>query len=226
VPLDRFSLDGGARKSMRRIVNAVEKQGVRFDVVDASAVPALLPELRRISDDWLERKSVREKGFSLGYFDGAYLTHFPLALVHRRTADGGEHPVAFANLWQGADKRELSVDLMRYASDAPESVMEYLFIQLLLWGKSQGFAEFNLGMAPLSGFENRSLAPLWSRAGALIYRHGEHFYNFQGLRRYKEKFDPIWEPKYLASPGGLVLPRVLANVTTLISGGLRGVIAR
>jgi phosphatidylglycerol lysyltransferase len=203
----------------------VEKQGVRFEVVETDAVPALLPELRRISDDWLERKSVREKGFSLGYFDEGYLRHFPMALVHRRDADG-ERPVAFANLWCGADQRELSVDLMRYSREAPENVMEYLFIQLLLWGKAQRYAEFNLGMAPLSGFENRSLAPLWSRAGALIYRHGEHFYNFQGLRRYKEKFDPLWEPKYLASPGGLVLPRVLANVTTLISGGLRGVITR
>jgi phosphatidylglycerol lysyltransferase len=229
VPLDRFSLDGGARKGMRRIVNAVEKQGVRFEVVEAAAVPALLPELRRISDDWIARKSVREKGFSLGYFDERYLVNFPVALVLRRDDAGdvaGERPVAFANLWRGADRGELSVDLMRYASDAPESVMEYLFIQLLLWGKAQGYAEFNLGMAPLSGFESRSLAPLWSRAGALLYRHGEHFYNFQGLRRYKEKFDPVWEPKYLASPGGLVLPRVLTNVTSLISGGLRGVIAR
>ncbi|MBV9880051.1 MAG: DUF2156 domain-containing protein, partial [Gemmatirosa sp.] len=167
----------------------------------------------------------REKGFSLGYFDERYLANFPIALVLRRD-ETGERPVAFANLWRGAQRGELSVDLMRYASDAPESVMEYLFIQLLLWGKSQGYAEFNLGMAPLSGFDGHNLAPLWSRAGALIYRHGEHFYNFQGLRRYKEKFDPVWEPKYLASPGGLVLPRVLANVTSLIAGGLRGVIAR
>ena len=59
-----------------------------------------------------------------------------------------------------------------------------------------------------------------------MYQHGENFYNFQGLRRYKEKFDPVWEPRYLASPGGLALPRILANVTALISGGLKGVVAR
>ncbi|HEY8183629.1 MAG TPA: phosphatidylglycerol lysyltransferase domain-containing protein, partial [Thermoanaerobaculia bacterium] len=57
-------------------------------------------------------------------------------------------------------------------------------------------------------------------------RFGEHFYNFQGLRQYKEKFDPIWEPMYLASPGGLALPRILTNLATLISGGLRGVVAK
>jgi phosphatidylglycerol lysyltransferase len=81
-------------------------------------------------------------------------------------------------------------------------------------------------MAPLAGLENRALAPLWNRVGALVYRFGENFYNFQGLREYKEKFDPIWEPRYLASPGGLMLPRILANVAALISGGLTGIVKK
>ena len=81
-------------------------------------------------------------------------------------------------------------------------------------------------MAPLSGLERRELAPLWSKVGAFLYRHGEHFYNFQGLREYKEKFDPVWQPRYLASPGGLALPRLLANVASLINGGLRGVVSK
>lgn len=224
VALDRFSLDGAARKGMRRVVNAMEKQGVRFEVREPDAAAPLLPALRRISDDWLTHKRVREKRFSIGCFDERYLARLPIAVVWARDGDG-ERPVAFANVWRGGT-RELSVDLMRYADDAPDNVMEYLFVQLMLWGKAQGFADFNLGMAPLSGFESRHVAPLWSRAGALVYQHGEALYNFRGLRGYKEKFDPEWRPKYLASPGGLVLPRVLANVTTLISGGLRGVIAR
>jgi phosphatidylglycerol lysyltransferase len=62
--------------------------------------------------------------------------------------------------------------------------------------------------------------------GSLLYEHGEHFYNFQGLRQYKAKFDPEWEPRYLASPGGFTLPRVLTQVSALISGGLRGVVSR
>jgi phosphatidylglycerol lysyltransferase len=62
--------------------------------------------------------------------------------------------------------------------------------------------------------------------GSFLFRHGESFYNFEGLRRYKEKFDPTWEPRYLASPGGLQLPRVLLDVSTLISGGLRELIAK
>jgi len=116
---------------------------------------------------------------------------------------------------------------MRYEPDAsPDGVMQYLFAQSLLWGKEQGFERFSLGMAPLSGLETGPLAPLSARLGAALFRHGEHFYNFQGLRAYKEKFDPVWEARYLASPGKLALPRILGSVATLVSGGVRGVIKR
>ena len=81
-------------------------------------------------------------------------------------------------------------------------------------------------MAPLSGLEQHPLAPAWHRVGNLVFRYGEHFYNFEGLRRYKAKFLPEWRPKYLASPGGLALPRVLIDVSSLISGGLKGLVAK
>ena len=118
------------------------------------------------------------------------------------------------------------MDLMRFTDDAPRNVMDYLFAQLMLWGSAEGYRWFNLGMAPLSGLEQRQLAPLWTRAGAWLFQHGEHFYNFRGLRQYKEKYDPEWTPRYLASPGVLALPRILANVTTLISGGVTGLVSR
>jgi phosphatidylglycerol lysyltransferase len=67
------------------------------------------------------------------------------------------------------------------------------------------------------------LAPAWSRFGSLVFRHGEAFYNFQGVRAYKDKFHPVWEPRYLAYAGVLQLPRVLADITALVAGGVRGV---
>ncbi|MGC8495514.1 MAG: phosphatidylglycerol lysyltransferase domain-containing protein, partial [Syntrophobacteraceae bacterium] len=160
----------------------------------------------------LKRKNKGEKGFSLGFFDFGYLTQFPFAVVR-----GQGKIAAFGNLWLGAGQEELSVDLMRYSSDAPRDIMEYLLIQLMLWGKEQGFRWFNLGMAPLSGLESPTLAPFRNRFGAFIYQHGEHFYNFKGLRKYKEKFHPKWEPRYLACPSGLMLPKILTGIASLIS---------
>ncbi|GAK60922.1 hypothetical protein U27_00820 [Candidatus Vecturithrix granuli] len=221
VPLATFSLEGSQHKSQRYIVRKFEKEGSQFEVLPADAVAALLPELQRISDDWLARKNTSEKRFSLGFFNPEYLMQTPLGIVHHQG-----NIVAFANLWCSGQQAELSIDLMRYTSEAPANVMEYLFVQLMLWGKQQGYAWFSLGMAPLSGIENRIAAPLWNRVSNLLFQHGEHFYNFQGLRQYKEKFDPVWEPKYLASPGGIRLPQVLAGLSALISGGMKGVLTK
>ena len=221
IPLDRFALEGGLHKSLRQGFHRLKREGFEFGIAAAGDVPALLPELKGISDAWLRQKNTREKGFSLGFFQPDYLQRFPVACVRQEG-----RVVAFANLWCGAGREELSIDLMRFLPESPRGVMDFLLVSLLLWGKEEGYRQFNLGMAPLSGLEERPHAPLWNRLGALIYRHGEHFYNFQGLREYKEKFNPLWEPRYLALPGGIALPRVLANLATLISGGVKGVLGR
>ncbi len=215
VRLEAFSLEGSSRATLRQSHRKAQRDGLVFRIAGLEQVPALLPRLRQISDEWLENKSVAEKGFSLGRFSEPYLRRFPMALVEQ-----SGQVVAFADLWEGAAREELSVDLMRHSNAAPGSVMDFLFIELMLWGKAQGYHWFNLGMAPLAGLEAHRLAPAWHKVGRLIYHYGENFYNFEGLRQYKEKFLPEWRPRYLAAPGGLAQPRVLLDVTSLISGGL------
>ncbi|MCA9167386.1 MAG: bifunctional lysylphosphatidylglycerol flippase/synthetase MprF, partial [Planctomycetales bacterium] len=221
VPLTKFGLEGSARKGLRSTHKKLDQLGCSFEVVFPPTVTDLLPTLHAISVAWLAAKNTAEKGFSLGFFKEDYIGQSPIALIRYKG-----QIVAFANLWIGADKAELSIDLMRYLSTAPHGVMEYLFIKLMLWGQQEGFAWFNLGMAPLAGIDNQSHGPLWNQIAALTYRHGEHFYNFQGLRNYKDKFDPDWTPKYLACSGGFSLPIALANVAALISGGLRGLLGK
>ncbi|MGA1865034.1 MAG: bifunctional lysylphosphatidylglycerol flippase/synthetase MprF [bacterium] len=221
VYLKDFSLEGGTSKNLRYTARKIEKDGYTFRIISREDVLPLLHEFKSISDSWLNNKATREKGFSLGFFDNEYLKNFPAGIIEK---DG--RIVAFTNILTGAGKKELSVDLMRYIPGVHNSLMEYMFIRLMLWGREQGYEWFSLGMAPFSGFESRELASLWHRTGALIFRYGEHFYNLQGLRQYKEKFSPVWAPKYLASPGGLFLPRILANISSLISGNLRGLVAK
>ena len=199
----------------------LEKEGASFRVVPAPDVAALLPQLRAVSDDWLRHKAGAEKGFSLGFFDEAYLRRFPVAVIEREG-----RVQAFSNLWLGAGGAELSLDLMRYSEDAPKGVMEALMLHVMIWGKEQGFEQFSLGMAPLSGFEESPVASLWNRLGGFLYEHGEAVYSFQGLRSFKEKFDPVWEPRYLAYPGGFRLPLILADISALIAGGYRRILLK
>jgi len=221
VPLADFSLEGSARADLRQAHRRAERDGATFEVLSSQQATELLPTLRKISDSWLSSKSTSEKRFSVGAFSPEYLRNFPLALVR---SDG--NPTAFANLWTSGSKEELSVDLMRFGNEAPRGAMDYLFIELMKWGREQGYGWFNLGMAPLAGLERHPLAPAWHRVGNFVFRHGEHFYNFDGLRRYKSKFEPVWEPKYLVARGGLALPRVLVDVSVLIAGGMKELFAR
>ncbi len=221
VPLPGFSLEGRRRSDLRHARNRMGREGCRFELLAPAEVAPLLDELEAISNDWLHSKNTREKRFSLGFFDRDYLQRLPLAVVRR-----GDAILGFANVWPSQARQECSVDLMRHRADAPKGVMEFLFAELMLWARDEGYQWFALGMAPLSGFEYHRLAPLWNRLGALLFRHGEHFYNFRGLREFKEKFGPEWEPRYLAAPGGLVTPLVLTRVASLVSGGVSGVVTR
>ena len=221
VKLDEFNLDGKSKKVLRNTVNKLTRDGLRLEIIPADAVPAMLPRLKQISDAWMRDKRVREKGFSLGTFEPGYLSRTPMAIIWQ-----GEEPVAFSNLFLTDSKEEASLDLMRHMPDSTSGIMDFMFIQLMMWAKQEGYRWFNLGMAPLSGLQSRRTATLWSRFGAMIFGRGERFYNFRGLHRYKDKFDPEWEPRYLAVPANIALPVALANLASLISGGLSGMVRR
>jgi phosphatidylglycerol lysyltransferase len=215
-----FSLQGSDRAELRQALNRTRKNGAVFQVVPRTAVTSIMGDLRRVSDAWLADKSSAEKGFSLGSFSESYIANFDCAVVRVHN-----EIVAFANLWPAPASAELSVDLMRYVQSAPKGIMDYLFVELMLWGSANGYQCFSLGMAPLSGLEKRSLAPLWHKIGHLIFTHGENFYNFEGLRNYKQKFNPEWQPRYLACPGGWRnLPTALIDVSRLIAGGVTGMV--
>ena len=220
VALDSFSLEGAARADLRQAHRRAVRDGAQFEVVPRADIAAILPQLRVVSDTWLAAKNAAEKRFSLGYFAEDYLKNFDCGVVRR-----GGSVVAFANLWRGAHS-ELSVDLMRYSDGAPKGVIDYLLTECMLWGRTQGFQWFNLGMAPLSGLEEHALAPTWHKLGRLVQRYGEVFYHFEGLRRYKEKFLPVWRPRYLAAPDGLATAGALLDVTALISGGVGKVLRK
>ncbi|HEX7127715.1 MAG TPA: bifunctional lysylphosphatidylglycerol flippase/synthetase MprF [Thermodesulfobacteriota bacterium] len=213
VPLEGVSLPGEPGARLRDQVDRLERAGARFAVLPPASVPPHLAELREVSDDWLRFTATREPRFALGFFDERYLARCPVATVR---VSG--RIVAFANLRLGAGREELAPDLMRRRRDAPAGVMEYLVIELMRWGREQGYRWCNLGMAPLSGLEDRTPAPLWNRVGTSLFQHGEPYDDFKGSRSYRETFAPHWVPRYLAVPSGLSLPRVLADVAAVVTG--------
>ena len=93
-----------------------------------------------------------------------------------------------------------------------------LFLQLIFYSRDAGYRYFSMGLAPLAGLQASPLSPVWSKLGSLIYTFGGEIYNFEGLRAYKEKFRPQWQPRYFAIAG-----REAALVPALIALAALGV---
>lgn len=212
-----FTLEGKARQNLRTAVNRCERDGASFAMLAPGAAPDLEQPLKTVSDAWLAHHVGAEKSFSLGRFDPDWLARSPVAVVRV-----GGRIVAFANLLAG--ERRLAIDLMRYAPDAPPGVMDYLVVRTIQWAAGQGHAGLDLGMAPLAGLEDRRLAPVFARVGALVFEEGGALYGFAGLRAWKSKFGPDWRPRFIAAPASTPMPFALLDVALLTSGGWRGVL--
>mgnify|MGYP000440740315 CR=1 FL=1 len=212
IDLKNFSLAGSARQKLRNARRRVaEREGVGFEVLTPPHAVFLWDELRPVSDAWLVAHGGKEKAFSLGAFEPAYLARHAMAVARRE----GKF-VAFANLWRSADGERGALDLMRFDPEgAPNGLMDFLFTEILLWAQAHGLKTFDLGMAPLAGLAEEKYASLFARIGRLVHERGESFYGFQGLRAFKDKFGPRWEPRYIAAPGAWALPIVLAEVAML-----------
>lgn len=213
VDLPTLDLSNSRLRNLRQSHAKGKREGLSFEVAEGSRVAQLLPRLEEISDYWLQHKHGREKGFSVGRFDPNYLMLNPVALVWY-----DDNIAGFANLWVSDNKQTLSIDLMRYHLDTKSApTMDFLFVELLLWGRAQGYATFNLGMAPMSGLNEHHLSSYWTQLGNTVFKRGSRFYNFQGLRNYKEKFSPRWEARYLLCTSKFMLPGTLKNLLILIN---------
>lgn len=195
LDLEKFNLEGREHKSQRNVLSKFDKLGYTFEVIDPPFNDEFLDRLKEISDDWLGGK--REKGFSLGYFNRDYLNLCQMAVA--KDAEG--KIFAFANIMPNPNKTWVTIDLMRFEREnAPSGIMDFLFLQLFLYFKDQGKIYFDLGMAPLSNVGINTNSFVEEKLAYLIYKFGYKFYSFEGLRAYKEKFAPAWEPVYLSYP--------------------------
>jgi phosphatidylglycerol lysyltransferase len=217
VNIDGFTLAGKRGESLRHSANRARRDGARFQVLDQPLGEDVWAQLRTISDVWLDDRGAAEKGFSLGRYDETYLRRSPIAVI--RIA---ERIVAFANLLPDyGSHAQMSIDLMRHRPDAPKGTMDLMFVELIQYAREQAYQYFNLGMAPLGGVGETRYARAGERAARLAFEYGNRFYNYKGLRSFKEKFHPQWRSAYLAYPVMAPLPLLLMDSAALIAGGYR-----
>jgi phosphatidylglycerol lysyltransferase len=208
--LRNFALDGPQRSGLRYAVRRGERDGLSAEVIPRTDVPSVMPVLTEVSNGWLRWRNAREKGFSVAALNAGYLAAQSVMLVRQ---NGGA--IAFATFMITDLSNEATVGVMRYTHNASPYAMEYLFTKLALHLKQAGYERLSLGISPLAGLTPTPLMSTWQRLGHLLWRFGGRLYNFRGLHLFKNKFEPDWQPRYLAASGLIGPFLTLANLAML-----------
>jgi phosphatidylglycerol lysyltransferase len=202
VELSRFSLQGRTKRDIRSKTRQLEAQGVRVAEYEPPLPSAVVARMKSVSDEWLRIPGRRERTFAVGYFDSDYLRSTPVLAA----VDVDGKMLAFINLIS-VNRDEITGDLMRRRSNAPNGIMDYLFFKLLQYSRERGYSKVSLGLAPMTGFRDEERATVEERVIHAILQKLGFLFSFRGLYRYKAKFATSWEPRYLIYENMFQLPR-------------------
>lgn len=191
VDLNTFTLEGKDKKSMRNGLNSIQKKGFETKIYHAPIKDGLLQKLNYVSDNWLKSTGRDELVFSQGMFDWDRLKNQTIITIENQD----EQVFAFLNIIPNYAPEEATYDLIRKIEDAPGGMVDCLIVALINYSKGSGCKYLNMGLAPLSGIQNGRDLP--EKTIKFAYEKLQQFKHYQGLRDFKDKFNPTWHNKYL-----------------------------
>ncbi|WP_035717175.1 bifunctional lysylphosphatidylglycerol flippase/synthetase MprF [Gordonia terrae] len=208
VDLPGLEFKGKPWQHVRSAMNKAAKQDISMRMVSlADESFAVKTQVRAISEEWVGDKGLPEMGFTLGSVEEAMDPAVRVALAVDPT--GNVHGVlswlpVFA---PGGDIAGWTLDITRRRTDGFGPVVEYLIASSAVAFKDEGAQFISLSGAPLArtgDFEAEPLDKLLDTLGAAL----EPYYGFRSLHTFKKKFNPRYEPVYLAFRDESDLPRI------------------
>lgn len=191
IDLTQFTTSGKKRRGFRATLNKFDDLNIQFEILEPPFSMDIISELKYVSDQWLDGRN--EMHFSVGQFTEDYLQQAPIGIMKNEEGK----VIAFCTLMPTYYNEAISVDLIRWLPDLDLPLMDGLYLHMLLWGKDKGYKAFNMGMATLSNVGQLNYSYPRERVAGRVFEHFNGLYRFQGLRKYKEKYSPNWEPRFL-----------------------------
>jgi lysylphosphatidylglycerol synthetase-like protein (DUF2156 family) len=177
IDLPSFSVAGSQRASLRHSTTSARRAGLTV-VPFASSHEC---QIRDISDEWLRTKRGGELGFTLSRHcdvDAQRAEHSADVWV---IVDGDGMVQAWCTWRPYLDGQARVLDIMRRRVSAPNPAMDCLLVTVLETYRDQGLLQASLASVP----RDRGV---WAN----------HVYPTRSLRAYKQKFQPVWCPRWLA----------------------------
>ena len=233
-----FTLAGSAMANVRTSCRRAEREGVALTLYEGVPPEEVMKQLQQTSSEWLERKGGKyatEMGFSMGRFDGLVdaclcaeevgpSTYFqrdesvssvPRLVTAIATRNAGQVCafVTFTPIYGSQESHPEHVrwgwalDLMRRTPDAPPGIIELLLVRSIERFRDKGARVVSLGTVAMADTRQEMTASQKQIAN-FAFEHLRFLETHRSLLRFKQKFQPCWESRYMAVSTTLALPKI------------------
>ena len=205
-------------RKLRQSVNRLERLGYRVEMRRADELDAAtLAAVVKVSEIW--RGGQPERGFSMALDDVRSADLDDTLFVLGRGPDG--ELAGFLHFVPVPATGDLSLSAMRRLPDTPNGFNEFLVSSLLVWARERGIERVSLNFSVFGGLlrDEGSGAATRVTRGALHYT--DRFFQLERLLNFNRKFEPEWQPRYLAVESRADVPAVglvLLRLENLLPG--------
>lgn len=197
VDLPGLAFTGKRWSHVRTALNRGDREGVTFKLTTLSEETwGVRQQMRAISESWVGEKDLPEMRFTLGTLHEAEDPEVRVALALSAVGDVEGFLSWLPVYGPGGERRGWTLDLMRRREDGFSPVMEFLIGASARTFAEEGAQILSLSGAPLAheaGEGDGQIARLLSQLSTIL----EPLYGFASLHRFKQKFNPRYEPIYL-----------------------------
>lgn len=189
-----YEISGKKGAKMRMNINHATKAGITIKEyrIGEQRDPEIEAGLTRVSDEWLSEK----KSGLLTFTMGTVGLDNPMDRRYFYAQTEAGKIVAFVVFVPFMAGNGYMADVTRHGNDAPGGVMETIIYQAFQAFKEEGIEYGSLGVAPLTGLDEKSANPI-EKLLRFIYDNLNACYGFRDLYRAKEKYSPTeWVPSY------------------------------
>ncbi|MEI6690269.1 MAG: phosphatidylglycerol lysyltransferase domain-containing protein [bacterium] len=209
IDIPSFALSGSNLKDVRNANTKILKSGICFVWYHFGDIPwHLLKQIEVLHAEWIAAKNIPPMHFSVEYFP------FPTSQEGYVLAGYQQDKLVCAlSFFSYARQKKCVLDLMLKSQVAPNGIMESAIVEAINYFGKAGYTKLNLSLVPLASTDQ-------NRAQASILKRIEKWYKFLPLRAFKNKFAPVWVPKYLVYQNNHELPAVLLSILRLHMGNV------
>ena len=212
IDLNKFTLQTPELKSVRNSLAHIQREEVNFEWYSMGEIPYLVEkEITKLYDQWRLSKNNSSMTFSLNFFPFPELIEGRLLLAKTNTGE----LVGIFSFFPFLNGQGMALDLMIRGPQSPNGIVEASFAVALEKFKIQNFKYVSLGLATLTENSPTSQQPLAQHALDFMYKRFNQFYKYTTLTRFKKKFTPVWQPRYLAYSSDAELPKIAYAITSV-----------